>query len=897
MTERLLGPTGSARRRRSLMVPFAATVLVATLWIAGAQAVHDTGEFQLDGNGSAAVQPPPPNVQNVEDWDYICKANPVTPAKPNGCVFAAGYSQPAGTTSADPSSWQTDASGSQSDDTPTQGSTKDDLDLSGWKWKEAKPSPPKNDIAHAFAAEYKAGNGDNILYFGGDRISNNGNADIAFWFFQNNVVMVGNDADGGCSLSACSFGDGNGGPALHKAGEVPHNPNNVGDILIVSAFTNGGTQPNIKIYEWVGEGNASKPCFTQACTLEPLPLPVGQGAACANDGGVTTGDVACALVNGVATPSPWVFREADGKVADNVWKDGDFYEGGLNLTGLGLGNACFSSFLLNTRSSQSGDAILHDFALGKFGRCGAVLTTQPSAGVTELTAVSPGEQVTDTATVTGTGPTNPPDPTSPPNVAFFLCGPTAVSSTGTCSSGGSAVGSTKPLVGGTPNDGVATAVSDPVNTAASPLLPGRYCFRASWGGDSNYPGTITDGPYTAGTENTECFVVRQIPTTTVTTPSDGSGVALSSPVALGTQLFDLAVVTGNAVGGSPPGSVSFWICDPDQVTGTGASAQCAPDTGTALSGNPRALVADAGSSPPTSRVLSSPAVVANKAGVWCFRATYTPTGTTYTGSSDNSNAECVTVSPDNTQTVTTPVDGSGTAIAAAVALNAQVFDKAVVTGTAAGGTPTGDVNFFICSPSQVTGTGSNARCVAGTGTALTGNPRPLSAVAGSNPPAAQVTSSPAVTANVLGVWCFRATFVPGGSNAANYNGSSDNSNGECFTVRTTSAMTSLQEWLPNDTITLTSAGGINLTGTLVVTLREGSCTGTVKYTEPTFTSPAGGWASGTEFETTNSSFSVTAANIAAGGVYYWRAVFTSSNEFVDGFTKCETSTLSINNNP
>ena len=103
--------------------------------------------------------------------------------------------------------------------------------------------------------------------------------------------------------------------------------------------------------------------------------------------------------------------------------------------------------------------------------------------------------------------------------------------------------------------------------------------------------------------------------------------------------------------------------------------------------------------------------------------------------------------------------------------------------------------------------------------------------------------------------------------------------------------------VPNDTITLTSVGGVALEGTLAVTLREGSCTGTVVYTEPTFSSPAGGWASGTSFDTTNSSFTVTAANLAAGGVYYWRAVFTSTNTFVDSFTKCETSTLGINDNP
>jgi hypothetical protein len=885
-------------------------VAVAALSLAGiyampANAVHDTGEFQLDGNALTSVQPPSPNVQNDEDWDQICKAHPVTTSNPKGCTFAPGFSIPAGTTSADPSQFRTDASGSASDDIPTQGSTKDDLALSGWQWKEAKPSPPKNDISHAFAAEYEAADGDKYLFFGGDRISNNGDANIAFWFFQNSVVQVGNGPNNSCTISACSFGDGNGGPAVHKAGSVPHDPDNVGDILIVSAFTNGGTQPNIQIYEWVGAGNATKPCFTQACTLQPIPLPAGQGAAC-DTAGLVTGDIACALVNSPTSDqrTPWTFREADGKVADNTYKPGDFYEGGLNLSGLGLDNACFSSFLLNTRSSQSGDAILHDFTLGKFGRCGAALTTSPSAGVTEATAVSPGQSVTDTATITGTGPTNPPDPTSPPNVNFFICGPTAVDSLATCDDpNGTAVGSSKPLQGGAnTTDGIATATSDAVNTANSPLLPGRYCFRATWAGDSNYPDDIADGPYTAATANTECFIVRQIATTTVTTPSDSGGVALTSPVSLGTSLYDKAVVTGTSVGGSPPGAVNFFICNPDQVTGTAGNEVCPTSGGTALSGNPRALSADANSSPPTSSVLSSPGVTANKAGVWCFRATYVPTGTTYTGSSDNSHNECVTVSPDTTTTVTTPRNAAGNAVTT-VALNSDVYDYALVTGTAAGGVPTGSVNFFICTPSEVSGGAGSETCATGTGTALTGNPRALTTKAGSTTQA-EATSSPAVNANQLGVWCFRATFVPGGTNAANYTGSSDNSHGECFTVTTTSTATSLQNWLPNDRVTLSTVGDAALDGTLVITLREGSCTGTVKYTEDGDPNTAGdqpinlsNTPSGSNFDTTNTTFKVTAANIAAGGVYYWRAVFTSSNPYVSSFTKCETSTLSINNNP
>src|SRR5205823_1271749 len=155
-----------------------------------------------------------------------------------------------------------------------------------------------------------------------------------------------------------------------------------------------------------------------------------------------------------------------------------------------------------------------------------------------------------------------------------------------------------------------------------------------------------------------------------------------SPVALGTTLFDKAVVNGTAAGGSPPGAVNFSICDPSQVTVVAGLEVCALGDGTALSGNPRPLVAGANS---TSSVLSSPGVAANKAGVWCFNATYVPTGTTYTGSSDATHGECVTVSPETTTTVTTPSRGAGP-----IAVNLQVTDHAVVTAlNNADGTPTG----------------------------------------------------------------------------------------------------------------------------------------------------------------------------------------------------------------
>src|SRR5262245_57747211 len=142
MAERFLGPTGSPRRRRFLLVPVLLVACTALFWIAGAQAVHDEAVFQLDGNASTADNPAP---TALEDWDLICKANPTQG------TFAPGYAVPGGTTKAKPSAFDVDPSESSTDDI-LKGGTKDDNDIPSWRWASAKPSPPKNDITDGYAA-------------------------------------------------------------------------------------------------------------------------------------------------------------------------------------------------------------------------------------------------------------------------------------------------------------------------------------------------------------------------------------------------------------------------------------------------------------------------------------------------------------------------------------------------------------------------------------------------------------------------------------------------------------------------------------------------------------------------------------------------------------------------
>jgi hypothetical protein len=160
--------------------------------------------------------------------------------------------------------------------------------------------------------------------------------------------------------------------------------------------------------------------------------------------------------------------------------------------------------------------------------------------------VSPGTQVRDLATITVTGATSPQDATG--TVEFFLCGPDAVANPD-CSTGGTPAGSGKTLVDisspANANDGISGAYSDYVNTAANPLAPGFYCFRAV--------ATLTnyDSPPAYTDTTNECFLVRDVTTTTTAQdwlPNDTATVLLSG-------------------GGPASGSVTFSLYETNNCTG------------------------------------------------------------------------------------------------------------------------------------------------------------------------------------------------------------------------------------------------------------------------------------------------------------------------------------------
>jgi hypothetical protein len=162
-------------------------------------------------------------------------------------------------------------------------------------------------------------------------------------------------------------------------------------------------------------------------------------------------------------------------------------------------------------------------------------------------------------------------------------------------------------------------------------------------------------------------------TSTTSTPSPG---AWFGEVPVGEAVTDTAVVTGNATGGSPTGQMSFWICGPDGYV------VCA-EGGTQVAGNPRAVVAGPGDTASATSGEFTPTAI----GRYCFRSLYFGDAT-YGASFDARQRECFRAKA---------VSQTSSSVSAPWGQYVRsVPDTATVTGTAAGGTPTGTVVFHIC---------------------------------------------------------------------------------------------------------------------------------------------------------------------------------------------------------
>lgn len=217
------------------------------------------------------------------------------------------------------------------------GGSKDDLDITQWLWKLGEPLD-KDDITNAYAAAYVNGTdtgdnnvGDLIIYFGLDRFSANGSAQVGIWLLQDpNFGKTNIPSQGGFKFSGAHMNN---------------------DILVQSNFTNGGIIDRITVYKW----------FNGAL------VKVVDVADCLD--GSNPDDPACAVVNRAPFAAPWPYTPKANEGSPGTFITGAFFEGGINISRLIPDVGCFTGFLAETRSSTPFDSRLKDFVMGDFELC------------------------------------------------------------------------------------------------------------------------------------------------------------------------------------------------------------------------------------------------------------------------------------------------------------------------------------------------------------------------------------------------------------------------------------------------------------------------------------------------------------------------------------------------
>jgi len=628
------------------------------------------GPFQLDGDVvttcGTSFPGPSPCGSAVEDWKslYTCV----------GDVLGNCSKNAAGNTASVISDYLP-AKGAAST-IFTGGGSKDESDITQWSWKVGS-APDKDELVAGFSALYNptggARVGHDLIYFAANRLAINGDAQIGFWFFQDPIALCGN-------------GGGSGSPFCRPVSQAPVS-HKIGDVLILSNFQQGGGVSNIQVYSvsFVNTTSSSVSCpagsvetsagANSVCLKSLANQTVGANGVCNQDqpGNPVPGGSACAATNGLSVFAlDPAFQAKTTGAAKGTYPIVDFFEGGIDLNAFPeLNGKCFSTFLAETRSSQSVTATLKDFLIGSFEHCPSNVTTDiknNADGSSVLNkSVQTGTVIYDVGTALSAG-AGKPAPTG--SITFTLYSNT------TCTA---SVNGVNQIVATYPNVPCSTVNNNCVAqtstfTTASP--PG-YSYFASYSGDANYP---------AADDGCEVVNVQAAPTLS-TTPNPSSGT-------VGVTLNDSGTLSGAF---NPTGSITFKLFDVGDTncTGTPVFTQTV-----ALSG---------------STASTTGGYTTTKTGTLRWTASW-PGDSNNQAASSGCTAEQVTIGPASPTLTTTPSPSSGTV---GVTLN----DGATLTG---GVNPTGSITFNLYPPSDTTCAGpasyTQTVTVSGNGSSYTTSP-------------------------------------------------------------------------------------------------------------------------------------------------------------------------------
>ena len=462
--------------------------------------LDSAGTFELDGNIAQDAATPPPY-----DWSCVFNTPSHTGCPPSSTVmfdkvFQADYAVPDATYFA---------------------SNKDIQNVSDWGCVTLNNPINKDDILNAYGAAFVPTGGGKaghlLVYLAQERDSNNGDSFAGFWLMKHqHACTSGGNFSGG---------------------------HDVGDILIVSNYTNGGVSATAEVWEW-------DPANVNAVNNLVL---LGTGFTCglvAPPGVASPNDV-CGIANGATIHEPWA---PNGDLGAN-----QFVEVGIDLSNLippVLGDeqsVCFADFLAETRSSQELTATLKDYTSGQFHLCvSPTVTTQQTANGHTAAAqvVLPGTSVTDQASLSGVLLGTPQGTITYKLFHNTDCSGSPVFTSGPLALSGGAV---------------------PASAPAAPTVLGHYEWQAFYSGDIALGGRNRAGHSDCGTEPLDVVSahitigpsavneVGHAHVFTVTLTADGAG---SLPLGFGSISTSVTPVPGVAstTCGSPVVNANVATC-------------------------------------------------------------------------------------------------------------------------------------------------------------------------------------------------------------------------------------------------------------------------------------------------------------------------------------------------
>jgi len=274
--------------------------------------------------------------------------------------------------------------------------------------------PGKDELTNVYAIARRpaTGNDPNEVFFGGDRVINNGESHIDFEFLQSAVTLV---VTSPCSVSNEGRFDGN---------------RSQGDFVASIEYTKGGALGGFELNQWhcladthsadSGSGWVSSGTQAQQGTVcnggtahyqlmacfalpgaTPCP-PINVSALPGGGAGFTDAVKAVTNSTGAVPCGGWVCRDGSGNMQANI-DTNELMEGSVNLASIGF-TGCISTFIPHTRTSQAFTSTLKDFAIIPFDTCrpstALSLATSPAPNAGSDILAHVGDSVTFTFTET-----------------------------------------------------------------------------------------------------------------------------------------------------------------------------------------------------------------------------------------------------------------------------------------------------------------------------------------------------------------------------------------------------------------------------------------------------------------------------------------------------------------